>query len=847
MAENLGSIYSEVRLKLDKLQNDIARAKAQFAAAGKLIENMTNEAASKFENRLKNVSDTIHGVGMSMTGAGLAIAGGLGLAVKTTADFDKEMSRVKALSGATEAEFRRLRQTAIDLGAKTVYSASEAAQGMAVLAAAGFRTNEIIDAMPGLLNAAAASGEDFAMVTEIMVAAMSGFGLQAKDMAHIADVLAAAANASAIDIRDLGYTFKYIAPVARAAGQSLEEMAAATAILGNAGIKADQAGTTLRMALIRLAKPPKEAKKWLDKLGISVTDSSGRMRPLSDIIAQLSARFKNLTQDQQLAAAAAIFGAEAMSGMMALIKAGPEPLKQLTNEFRNADGTAQQMAETMMDNLPGAIEQLKGALESAAIGIGSNLVPVIRLLVDMLTGLVDRFNALPEPMQRFIAIGGTVAAGLLLLAGPLLMLLAALPSIHAGWLSVVTVMGKLLPLLTPVGGILLGIVAAAALLYAAWRTNFGGIRDITLQLWSQIVAKFREAWAVIAPTVASLVSYIIERWRSIQPVLQPVMQWLETIFRFVFQTIAGTVKYYLSAVVNIITGTVKVITGIIKFFAAILTGDWRGAWEEVKQIVSGALQALWGFFQIWIVGRITGLLGKYLGQWIGRFQGFASNTLGTIRNWASNIVGRIASWGSSVTGRVSAALSSMASTVSRWLGRIVADFGQFVWNAISRVASLGSRLYNIGRELVQGLWRGISSLGTWLKNQVISWAKRVLPGPIENLLGISSPSRLMMRYGEDIAEGLAIGIRRAQDLVRSASAQLANVTVAAMPAPALVAQAATPAVQAAPAVTVYQNAPFAVFEHVEVRNDDDLRAIQRTMRGLFEESQRTLRAKGRRV
>ncbi|HEY8394934.1 MAG TPA: phage tail tape measure protein, partial [Thermaerobacter sp.] len=509
--------------------------------------------------------------------------------------------------------------------------------------------NEIIDAMPGLLNAAAASGEDFAMVTEIMVAAMSGFGLQAKDMAHIADVLAAAANASAIDIRDLGYTFKYIAPVARAAGQSLEEMAAATAILGNAGIKADQAGTTLRMALIRLAKPPKEAKKWLDKLGISVTDSSGRMRPLSDIIAQLSARFKNLTQDQQLAAAAAIFGAEAMSGMMALIKAGPEPLRQLTNEFRNADGTAQQMAETMMDNLPGAIEQLKGALESAAIGIGSNLVPTIRLLVDMLTALVDRFNALPEPMQRFIAIGATVAAGLLLLAGPLLMLLAALPSIHAGWLSVTAVMSKLLPLLTPVGGILLGIVAAAALLYAAWRTNFGGIRDITLQLWSQIVAKFREAWAVIAPTVASLVSYIIERWRSIQPVLQPVMQWLETIFRFVFQTIAGTVKYYLSAVVNIITGIVKVITGIIKFFAAILTGDWRGAWEAVKQIVSGALQALWGFFQIWIVGRITGLLGKYLGQWIGRFQGFASNTLGTIRNWASNIVGRIASWGSSVT------------------------------------------------------------------------------------------------------------------------------------------------------------------------------------------------------
>ncbi|PZN07689.1 MAG: phage tail tape measure protein [Bacillota bacterium] len=848
MAENLGSIYSEIRLRLDRLQTDIAKAKAQLQAAGGVIDNLANETATKFQDRMKNVSDTIRDVGMGMTGAGLAIAGGLGLAIRTTANFDKEMSRVKALAGATDAEFQRLRETAIDLGAKTVYSASEAAQGMAVLAAAGFRTNEIIDAMPGLLNAAAASGEDFASVTDIMVAAMSGFGLQAQDMAHIADVLAAAANASSISIGDLGYTFKYVAPVARSAGQSLEQMAAAAAILGNAGIKADQAGTTLRMALIRLAKPPKEAKKWLDRLGISVTDAQGRMLPLSQIIAQLSTKFRGLSQEQQLAAASAIFGAEAMSGMMALIKAGPEPLERLTREFQKADGTAQQMAETMMDNLPGAVEQLMGALESAAIKIGDHLVPTVQRLTGLVTGLVERFNALPAPLQRLIAIAGAAAAGLLLLVGPMLMLLAALPSIAAGWTAMSTAIGGVLPVLAPIAGVLMGLVGIAFLLYKAWQTNFGGIRDLTLQLWSQVVAKFREAWAVIAPTVASLVSYITERWRAIQPALQPVMQWLEAIFRFVFETIAGTVRYYLSAAVNIITGVVRAITGIIKFFAAILTGDWRGAWEAVKQIVSGALQALWGFFQLWIVGRITGLLGKYLGQWIGRFQGFASNTLGTIRNWASNVLGRIVSWGTSVTGRVAGAMSNMAGTVGRWLGRIVADFGQFVWNAVRQVTRLGSRLYDVGRELVQGLWRGISSLGTWLKNQVLGWAKRVLPGPIENLLGISSPSRVMMGYGEDIAEGLAIGLRRAQDLVREASAQLAGLTLTAMPAPALVAQAATPATAAAaPAQTVYMNAPFAVFEHVEVRSDDDLRVLQKTLRGLYEESVRTLRARGRRV
>jgi len=844
VAENLGSIYSEIRLKLDKLQTDIARAKAQFSAAGQYIDQVANEAASKFQDRLKSVSDTIREIGMGMTGAGMAIAGGLGLAVKTTADFDARMSKVKALAEATEEDFLRLRQAAIDLGSKTVYSASEAAEGMAVLAAAGFRTSEIIDAMPGLLNAAAAAGEDFANVTDIMVAAMNGFGLSAKDMSHIADVLAAAANASSISISDLGYTFKYVAPVAKSAGQSLEMMAAAAALLGNAGIKADQAGTTLRMALIRLADPPKEAAKWLDQLGVTVTDAQGRMLPLSQIIAQLSDKFKNLSEAEQLAAASAIFGAESMSGMMALIKAGPEPLEELTKQFEQAGGTAERMAETMQDNLPGAIEQLKGALESAQIAVGSHLTPVLQVLTDLVTGLVDRFNALPEPMQRLVAIGGAVAAGLALIGGPLLILVSALPSIIAGWAALSTAMQAAMSVLAPVAGVLAAIAAGAYLLYQAWQTNWGGIRDTTLQVWDEIRTRFQAAWEEIAPIVQSLVQYIMERWQEIQPVLQPVLEWLEKTFGFVFGFIADTVMFYVDVVVDIISGAVDVITGIIKFFTALLTGDWETAWEAVKQILSGAVQALWGLFQVWFTGKIASIIGGFVGNTLARIRGFASEALGVFAKWVSDVLGRISSWGADLLGRVTGAMSDMAGTVGRWLGRVVADFGQFVWDALGHVASLGSRLYDLGRELVEGLWNGISSLGNWLKDQVISWAARVLPGPIADLLGISSPSRLMMRYGEDIAEGLAIGIRRAQDLVRSASAQLANVTVAAMPAPALTAQAVAPAAAAAP---VNLNAPWVVIEHVEVRNDDDLRAIQQTLRNLYEQSVRTLRSKGRRV
>ncbi|HEY8355805.1 MAG TPA: phage tail tape measure protein, partial [Methylophilaceae bacterium] len=700
MAVNLGSIYAEIRLKMDQLAGDIARAKAQLRTAAGVIESMGQEAADKLKNRMQNVSDTFAQVGAAMTGVGLGIAGALGAAVATTADFDREMSRVRALSGATEADFQRLREAAIRLGADSVYSATEAAQGMSILAAAGFNTNQILDAMPGLLAAAAASGEDFASVADIMVSAMSGFGLQARDMSHIADVLAAAANASSISIRDLGYTFKYVAPVAKSAGQSLEMMAAAAAILGNAGIKADQAGTTLRMALIRLADPPKEAAKWLQRLGVQVTDSSGRMRPLSDIIGQLNRAFRGLSQEQQIAAASAIFGAEAMSGMLTLIQAGPEQLNQLANSFRNANGAAQQMAEEMTNNLAGAWEEFKGALESMAINIGEQLTPALRTLAEAATALVDAFNALPEPVQRFVALTAALAAGLLLIGGPLLMLVGFLPSIAAGAAMASSAFTGLAAALSPITVIIAAVAAAAGLLYLAWQNNFGGIRDTTIALWNQIQAKFQEAWNVIAPLVGQLIDYIKQRWAEIQPVIQPVMNWLSTIFRYVFGFIADTVMFYIGAVVDIISGAVKVITGIIKFFVALFTGDWRGAWEAIKQVAKGALQFLWGLVQVWIVGRIAGLIGNTLNRILGFVLGFVGKSIAAFARWVAQKAAMVAKWASNLVSRAASAMNGMLKAIIRGLGNILARFGRFVWDCVRSVGNLAGRMADIGKDIV---------------------------------------------------------------------------------------------------------------------------------------------------
>lgn len=848
MAENLGSIYSEIRLKIDKLRSDVADARAQLATAQGLLDKMAADTSSRLADRMQNVGETMAGVGAAMTGVGIGIAGALGAAVKTTASFDKEMSKVRALSGATEAEFQILRKAAIDLGAQSVFSASQAAEGMSILAAAGFNTQQVLDAMPGVLNAAAAAGEDFATVSDIMVAAMSGFGLQAKDMTHIADVLASSANASAISITDLGYTFKYVAPVAQSAGQSLETMAAAAAILGNAGIKADQAGTTLRMALIRLADPPKEAARWLEELGIKTTDASGKMLPLSNIIGQLNTKFRGLSQEQQLAAASSIFGAEAMSGMLTLIKAGPSELDKLAQSFVNSSGAAKKMADDMNNNLAGAWEQFMGAVESLAINIGDKLAPALVVITNFLQKLVQGFNSLPPSIQTVIAVMAVLAAGIALVGGPLLILLGMLPTLVAGWAAFSAAMAGLAPILLPIVSVLAAIAAGAYLLYQAWTNNFGGIRDATLALWAQIQAKFQEAYNVIAPLISGLVAYILQRWQAIQPVLQPVLNWLSAAFSFVFKFVADTVMFYINAVVNVISGAVKIITGIIKFFVALFTGDWKGMWEAVKQIVSGAVQALWGLLNLWFVGRIAGLIGGFINKTIGAFSGFISKTIGMFTSWVARKFALIGQWASGMVSRSYNAMNGMLQAIVQGIGWMLSRFGSFIQNIFSAFASIPGRMAQIGGNIVRGLWDGISSLAGWLKSRITNWAAAVLPGPIADLLGIRSPSRLMMDYGNNIAEGLARGILNAKEMVRSASEQLAGMTLAAAPSPALATSAGSMLTESNRSMqqNVQQNAPLLYIDNLTIRNDEDLQSIQDTVRQIYEENSKVLRAMGRR-
>lgn len=373
-----------------------------FKSAKKQLED-ASEGFKKVGEKAEKVGSTL------TTHVSLPLAGVAAAAGKVGMDFESQMSRVKAISGATGDGFEKLQNQALDLGAKTAFSANECAEGMENLASAGFSTNEIMEAMPGTLDASASSGEDLASTTEIMTGTLRGFGLEASQAGHVADVLAKNAADTNAAISDTGEAMKYIAPVAHSAGQSLEEVTAAVGIMADANIKGSQAGTTLRGALSRLADPSKEAAEKMKEIGFTAFDAHGKMLPLNQIIGNLQQSTKGLTDQQKQQAISTIFGQEAMSGMLTLVAAGPSKLNELTDSLKKSDGAADEMARTMQDNTKASIEQAFGALETAGIKTLKAAAPAIKDVAEWVGNLADKFSNLSPETQEFIVKAGMVA------------------------------------------------------------------------------------------------------------------------------------------------------------------------------------------------------------------------------------------------------------------------------------------------------------------------------------------------------------------------------------------------------------------------------------------------------
>lgn len=584
------------------VQNLMVKIGADISGLTRGIQNATRQVTQLARDNEKAFKAT-KSVGKALTGLGVAGAVGLGMAVKVAADFESSMSRVGALSGATSDQMKLLTKEAERLGATTSFSATEAAEGMQFLAMAGYKTNDIVAAMPGLLATAAAGQEDLGRTADIVSNILTGFGIKASETGRVADVLTKAFTNSNTDLNMLGQTMKYVAPVAKASGQSLEGMAAAAGILGNAGIQADQAGTSLRMMLIRLAKPPKMARDALSELGVSVTDSKGNMKDLSQVIGEMVKATKGMTEADKLAAVAKISGTEASAAMLALMDAGQGTIEKFTKELENSGGTAEEIAKKQLDNLKGQLIILTSALEGAAISIGNALLPALKVIVTALTKATEWFNGLSESSKKFIAVGAAVASLFALMVGPVLYIVGMIPSITAGFGAIAGALGMtsgaLLTSIALWGGIALAIIAIGSALYIAYN-EVEGFRNAVNAAWQWIINATKTVGSVLKSAFGSSVDWIVQKFDELKG--------LAVIVGAAISNVAGVIKEKFSGISSAIGGAASGIFGsfIAKAseFLSAIKGLFTGDAEALVPIITTLAPTIIGL----LIGGIPGLL-----------------------------------------------------------------------------------------------------------------------------------------------------------------------------------------------------------------------------------------------
>lgn len=404
------------------LDLDTSKFKSGLKSALNDLKVFKSETATG-KDKLAAFSSAATSTGRSLTKGLTVPLAGLGAAsVAVTAKFDAGMSKVKAVSGATSAEMEKLRAKAKEMGAQTKFSATESAEAFNYMAMAGWKTEDMLDGIEGIMNLAAASGEDLATTSDIVTDALTAFGLSAKDSTHFADVLAAASSNANTNVSMMGETFKYVAPVAGALGFSVEDVSTAIGLMANSGIKGSQAGTALRNLFTRMAKPTTESAAAMEKLGVSLTDSSGNMKDFNTIMGELREGFSGLTEAEKAQTASALAGQEGMSGLLAIVNTSEKDFNKLQGAIYNADGAAQEMADTMLDNLPGAITLAKSALEGLGIRIGEVITPAIAKVVQVFTKFISWLSQASDGTVAFAVTLGVILASI----GPILIVVGTL-------------------------------------------------------------------------------------------------------------------------------------------------------------------------------------------------------------------------------------------------------------------------------------------------------------------------------------------------------------------------------------------------------------------------------------
>ena len=731
--------------KYDALQREIIETEQELKRLQQEATT-TSTALAKIDEiggKMENLGNSIAGVGKTIMPISTAV-GGLGIAaVKTAADFDSAMSQVAAVSGATGDDLQSLRDKAREMGEKTKFSASEAAQAMNYMAMAGWKSKDMISGIDGIMNLAAASGEDLATTSDIVTDALTAFGLSAADSGHFADILAAASSNANTNVSMMGETFKYCAPIAGALGFSAEDTAEAIGLMANAGIKSSQAGTALRTIMNNLAGEVKISGQAIGDVTIATTNADGSMRSLSDILADCRVAFGGLTESEKAQAAESLVGKNAMSGFLALMNAAPADIEKLSGAIDNCDGTAEKMAATMQDNLMGQLTILKSQLEELAISFGEMLMPAIRNIVTKIQEFVDKLNGMDEGTREMVLKIGLLVAAL----GPFLVILgttiAKIGTAMKGFVQLANGFNKLKvavqggtglfgKLGAAIGGISAPVVAVVAVI--------GTLVAAFLHLWNTNEG-FREAivgtWNTIKETVSTFCQGIVDRLNALGFSFQNITEVLSAVWNGFCSLLAPVFEGAFQAIAVVLSTVLNVITGILDVFIGLFTGNWSQMWTGIQTIFSGVWEGIKGVLSA-AVGIIQGIVDVFLG-WFGTSW---SEVWTNIKTFFEGIWNGIVSFFSgiweTITNVVQTGIMLIGSILSAAFDIITLPF-QFIWenckeiivsvwntiksvvsSAIGAVSSVISSVMSVIQNVISTIWTAISTKISTVLNTIKS-------------------------------------------------------------------------------------------------------------------------------
>ena len=438
------------------------------------------------EKKSKNVANTLKKTGQDLAIVSVAAGGAIAGIAKVGTEFEKSMSNVQAISGATADDMKLLENKAREMGKQTIFSASESADALSYMALAGWKTKDMLEGLPGILNLASAGNTDLATTSDIVTDALTAFGKTAEDSTKLADIMAATMANSNTNIEMLGNSFKYIASLAGAMNYTMEDTSLALGLMANSGIKADQAGTSLRMMFTRLAAPPDTCATAMEKLGISLTDSTGKMKPMRDVIQDLRKAFSGLNEEQKAEYASAIAGKNALSGMLALVNSTDEDFNKLAGAIDNSSGSAQQMADIMNQSTSNQLKIMWSEVQELGLQLAESLLPVVKGLIGAMTSVVQWLQTLNPGVKNTILVVLGLVAGLT----PVLLLVA----------KIITAIQVVIPIITAVGGAIgflmnpiTLIIGGIGLLIGAfvWLWNHcEAFRNFWINIWNDIKMKF---------------------------------------------------------------------------------------------------------------------------------------------------------------------------------------------------------------------------------------------------------------------------------------------------------------------------------------------------------------------